>query len=150
MRNWTLPTYKPKVTEVEFNVKNIPRQITQGIVIKADNEDYNKKSIAHAYIHLNGEIKLCLDDKMISENDNYLVIKVLVVNRRDNKTEGLKQIISGSDYLKAPQLDAIAWLCRKWCVEYYTDNIINEAGIMFPMDLLTKYVRNEGFTKYQE
>ena len=41
MRNWTLPTYKPKVTEVEFNVNNIPRQITKGIIIKADNVDYN-------------------------------------------------------------------------------------------------------------
>ena len=135
MRDWTLPTYKPKVTEVEFNINNIPRQITQGIIIKADNEDYNKKSIAHAYVHLNGEIKLCLNDKMISEDDNYLVIKVLVINRRDNRTEGL---------------NAIAWLCRKWCTEYYTDNIINQAGEMFPMDLLYKYIRNEGFTKYQE
>ena len=87
---------------------------------------------------------------MKSEDDNYLVVKVLVINRRDDRTEALKQIISGSDYLKAAQLDALAWLCRKWCVEYYTDNIINEAGEMFPMDLLSKYVRNEGFTKYQE
>ena len=149
MKNWVLPIYKPKVTEVEFYNVVKPREITEGIIIKSDNEDYNKKNIAHAYVYLNGEIKFCLKDSLISENSNFLIVKILVNNKREHKIEGLKQITSHTDFLRASQLDAVAWLCRKWCIQYYTDNIINEAGEMFPMDLLKKYINNKGFTKYE-
>ena len=149
MRNWKFSEYNPKLTEVEFNVKNIPREKTSGIIIKVDNEDYDKKNIVHACIHLNGEIKLCLNEDMIAADDNYLIVKILVRNRRDHKFEGLRQIVCATDYLQSPQLDAVAWLCRKWISKYNTDNIIYEAGDMFPKDLFKKYIKNEGFTKYE-
>tara|TARA_R110000803_G_scaffold162536_1_gene226128 strand:- start:522 stop:971 length:450 start_codon:yes stop_codon:yes gene_type:complete len=145
-----LPIYKPKFTSVKFNCKHIPRAFTHGVRIVADSENYNKTKIAHAYIHLNGKIEFGLNDKMMSEEDNNnLVIKVLVRhNYESNKLDSLRNVVSTTDWLLASQLDAIAWLCRKWFLDYNITNVKNECGDMFPYKLLTKYISNDGFTKY--
>lgn len=141
--------YKPKIIKEPFYNAYNTREITDGIIIKSDNENYNKKDIAHAYINVNGEIRIFIDDSLTYNDNKYVIIKVLVINKREHRNEGLNYICSNTDFLRAAQLDAIAWLCREWCTKYYTDNIINQAGDMFPMDLLKKYISNDGFTKYE-
>jgi len=150
MKNWKLITYKPKLTEVRFNIKTIPRKSTKGIIIKSESENYNEKNITHAYIHLNGTIDLGLNQDMISVySKDYLVVKILVRHKYESdKSDSLKSITSTTDWLLASQLDALAWLCRKWFNDYGVDDIIYECGEMFPNKLLTKYIANEGFTRY--
>ena len=145
-----IPIYKPKITSVKFDCQHIPRTLTEGIKLKAESENYNQTKIAHAYIHLNGKIELGLNDKMMSEDDdNNLIVKVLVRHNYDiDKADSLKSVISTTDWLLASQLDALAWLCRKWFSEYNIKNIINECGDIFPSRLLTKYIANDGFTRY--
>jgi len=145
-----LPIYKPKLTSIKFNCKHIPRGFTDGIKVKADSESYAQTKIAHAYIHLNGMIEFGLNDKMISEDDDsHLIIKVLVKHKYDSdKVDSLRNVVSTTDWLLASQLDAIAWLCRKWFSDYNITNVKNECGDMFPYKLLTKYISNDGFTKY--
>tara|TARA_R110000772_G_scaffold93384_4_gene190788 strand:+ start:365 stop:826 length:462 start_codon:yes stop_codon:yes gene_type:complete len=152
MSKLKLPIYKPKITDVEFNCKHIPRGLTKGVKIKADDVNYSKKNIAHAYIHLNGKIELGLNQDMISEGDeDYLIVKLLIKYTNDSQkiyNESLKGIISTTDWLLASQLDALAWLCRKWFKDYETDEIAYEVGDLFPKKLLNKYIANEGFTRY--
>jgi len=145
-----IPIYKPKITSVKCDCKHIPRIITKGIKIKADSENYNQSKIAHAYIHLNGEIEFVLNDEMKSEDDDdNLIIKMLVRHDYEmDKSDSLRSIVFTTDWLLASQLDALAWLCRKWFSQYNTKKIINECGEIFPMMLLTKYIQNDGFTRY--
>ena len=137
--------YNPKIVKSPFKYKREPRPNTFGIIIKSCEMNYNPNDYSHAYIHLNGTIEMGQDIKMVASSV-FIIISVMVNPVIiEDELKSVKYTVSHCDFLLASQLDALAYLCRLWGSDL---KIINEAGDQFPLELLTKYINNNGFTRF--